>query len=223
MEKIRVFLVDDHTVLRLGLQVLIHSQPDMQVVGQASNGLDAVAQVQRLLPQVVVMDISLPQLDGGTATERITQSCPEVRVLALTRHLDTVYLRRLLQAGASGYVLKQTAADDVISAIRKVAHGEKYLDPPLVERMVEDYVGRAPNPNQPTALLVELTEREIQIIRLVAWGESNKEIAAQLNLSVKTVEFHKARAMGKLGLHSRPEIVRYALLLGWLRNEAPSE
>lgn len=222
MNSIRILLVDDHLALREGLLLLINTQPDMQVVGQANDGITAVAQAQALRPDVVVMDISLPQLDGGAATERIQQDCPEVRVLALTRHQDATHLRRLLQAGAAGYALKRAAADELIGAIRKVAGGETYVAPPLMKLMLEGFAGRASTVAHPTEIFPPITERETEVLRLIAWGESNKEIAVRLNLSVKTIEFHKARAMEKLHLRSRAEVVRYALLQGWLQiEEAP--
>lgn len=222
MSIIRILLVDDHLALREGLLLLINAQPDMQVVGQAGDGLAAVAQAQSLRPDIVVMDISLPQLDGGTATERIRQSCPDVRVLALTRHQDAAHLRRLLQAGATGYALKRAAADELIGAIRQVARGKPYLDSSLMKQMLEDFAGQAIIPAYPIESFSLPTERELQVLRLIAWGESNKEIAVRLNLSVKTIEFHKARAMEKLHLRSRAEVVRYALLQGWLQiEEAP--
>lgn len=219
MNSLRIFLVDDHAVLREGLRLLIEAQTDMTVVGQAGDGVTAVQQVPTLRPDVVVMDVSLPQMDGGGATERIKQSWPEARVLALTRHQDGAHLRRLLQAGAAGYALKRMAADELIGAIRQVARGETYLDPSLMERMMENYAGRATPTGNATLLLRELSEREGQVLRRVAWGESNKEIAANLDISVKTVEYHKARAMEKLHLRSRTEVVRYALLQGWLHAE----
>ncbi len=223
MSSLRIFLVDDHAIVREGLRMLINAQPDMEVVGQASDGVTAVEQVQKLRPEVVVMDVSLPQIDGATATERIKQTCPEVRVLALTRHQDGAHLRRLLQAGATGYTLKRMAADELIGAIRKVARGETYLAPPLLEHLLESYAGRVTTAGDVQLFLHDLTERERQVLQRVAWGDSNKEIAALFAISVKTVEYHKARAMEKLQLRSRTEVVRYALLQGWLRAENVAE
>jgi len=222
MSRLHIFLADDHAAMREGLKMLINAQPDMEVVGQACDGYEAVRESKACRPDVVVMDVSMPNLDGVAATGRIKEACPEIRVLALTRHHSTAYLRRLLQSGASGYVLKRAAADELIVAIRTVAAGGNYLDPMLAGRVLEGFAGRAKSTN-PAQLHVELTEREADVLRLIAWGESNKEIAAQLDISVKTVEHHKARAMEKLSLRSRTEIVRYALAQGWLREDAGPE
>lgn len=218
MTKLRVLLVDDHAVLRAGLKLLINAQTDMTVVGEAGSGQEAIRQTKEHQPDIIVMDISLPDLSGAEATEQIKQAAAQVRVLALTRHSDQGYLRRLLRAGASGYVLKKTAADELINAIHIVAAGGTYLDPSVVGELVESFVGRAATTDA-SQTLSELTEREAQVLRLIAWGHSNKEIASQLGISVKTVEYHKAHASEKLGLHSRTDILRYALAQGWLQDD----
>jgi len=214
MSKLRILLVDDHTMLRTGVQMVVNSQPDMEVVGQASSGEEALAQVQACQPNVIVIDISLPGRNGVEATETIRQRWPEMRVLVFTRHSDPGYLRRLLQAGATGYLLKNAAANDLVNAIRVVAAGGVYVDPSLVGSVVESLGHRAAAPKAPPH--GELATREREVLRLIAWGHSNKEIAAQLGLSVKTVEYYKAQATEKLQLHSRADIVRYALAQGWL-------
>ncbi|MFN8491150.1 MAG: response regulator transcription factor [Caldilineaceae bacterium] len=219
MSKLRILLVDDHAMLRTGLQMVVNSQPDMEVVGQASSGAEALVQAQACQPDLVVMDISLPGLNGVEATEAIRQRWPEMRVLVFTRHDDPGYLRRLLHAGATGYLLKNAAANDLVNAIRVVAAGGAYVDPSLVSSVVESLTHRAAALAPP---LGELTSREREVLHLIAWGQSNKEIAAQLGISVKTVEYYKAQATEKLHLHSRTDIVRYALIQGWLNpNEAP--
>lgn len=212
---LRVFLVDDHMVVREGLKTLINAQPDMQVCGEAHDGLDAWEQVRDCAPDLVIMDISMPQMNGIQATAQIKQACPAVQVLVLSVHDDTSYLRQLLAVGASGYILKHTAADALIQAIRMVAAGGIYLEPSLAEHVVARYVRR---PAVTTELLgAALSERESEVVQQVARGYSNKDIATQLNLSVKTVETYRARAMEKLGLESRVALVRFAFERGWLR------
>jgi len=222
MTKLRVFLADDHAVLLDGLKVLIDAQSDMEVIGQAGGGRDAVRQVAGCQPDVVVIDVSMPDLGGAEATEQILKAHPQVRVLALTRHADRGYLRRLLRAGATGYVIKKTAADQLINAIRTVAAGGTYIDPTMAGTLVEKFVGRAAS-SQTEQAPNALTEREEEVLRLIAWGLSNKEIAAQLGVSVKTVEFHKARSAEKLRLRSRTDILRYALAQGWLQEDQAPE
>ncbi len=216
MEKLRVFLVDDHAALREGLRLLVNTQMDMEVVGQAGDGRTALKQI-RDCPRVdvVVMDVSMPEMNGADATRQLKQSNPDIRILALTRHSDQGYLQKLLQAGARGYALKQAAAEELINAIRIVATGGTYLDPMLKNSVVENFVGRQRAKGKTTAK--PLSARETEVLRLIAWGHSNKEIAASLGISVKTVEYHKTRFMEKLDLRSRTDIVRYALLQGWLK------
>lgn len=214
MTPILVFLVDDHMVLREGLKTLIAAQADMTVVGEASDGEAAWQQIAETLPNVVIMDISMPGGNGIKATERIKQTYPEVKVLVLSIHDDTSYLRQMLTVGASGYILKHTAADALIQAIRIVAAGGVYLEPSLAEHVVSRYVQR---PSAASDLLgAELSEREREVVQGVVQGYSNKDIANQLSLSVKTVETYRARALEKLGLTSRAALVRYALEHGWL-------
>lgn len=214
MTNIRVFLVDDHMVVREGLKTLITAQADMSVIGESGDGTDAWQQIQHSRPDVVIMDISMPTMNGMQLTERLKQTCPEVKVLVLSVHDDTSYLRQMLAVGASGYILKHTAADALIQAIRIVATGGLYLEPSLAEHVVSRYVRR---PAATTELLgTELSEREREVVLRVVQGYSNKDIATQLSLSVKTVETYRARALEKLGLTSRAALVRYALERGWL-------
>ena len=215
MSKLRIFLVDDHAVVRAGLKTLVDVQSDMAVVGEAGDGQAALEQLRACLADVVIMDISMPQLNGVAATADLLLQCPNVKVLALSVHEDTGYLRKLLEAGASGYVLKRSAADTLIQAIRIVAEGGTYLDPAIAGKIVGSILGKASI--EGTAPLAELSEREADVVRLIAHGYSNKEIATQLNLSVKTVETSKARAMEKIGVDSRVALVRYALQRGWLQ------
>src|SRR4051812_8654218 len=212
--KLRVLLADDHNVVRAGLRALIDAQPDMEVVGEAADGAAACRQGMDLGPDVVVMDVSMPALGGAPATARIKRDRPEVRVLALTVHEDRSYLQQLLQAGASGYLLKRAAADELIHAIRAVARGGTYLDPGLTGKVLGGLVGRDLQPGSPAGAAP--SDREEEVLRLIARGHTNREIAARLDVSVKTVETHKARAMEKLGLDSRAAIVAYAIQAGWM-------
>jgi len=214
MGKLRVLIADDHETVREGLKAIVNSQPDMEVVGEAGDGRDAVERAGRLLPDVAVLDVSMPLMNGLEATELIRRGSPQVRVLTLTRHTDDGYLQRLLKAGASGYVLKQSTSAVLLAALRAVGAGQTFLDPAVTEKVVGGYVARAASSTAPQN---EPSEREQEVLRLIAWGHSNKEIAAQLDISVKTVEAHKANAMRKLDMRGRIDIVRYAILQGWLQ------
>ena len=216
MKVLRIVLADDHIVMREGLRALINAQPDMEVVGEASDGRAALGKARELGPDVVVMDVSMPELNGIQATEQLKRERPEVRVLALTAYDDSGYLRQLLEAGASGYVLKKVAAEELIKAIRVVAAGGVYLDPTLAGKVVSGFVDKKKLKGSRQGS--DLSEREKEVLRLIAWGHTNKQIGAQLNISVKTVETHKANLMEKLDLHSRADIVRYALHQGWLHD-----
>ena len=211
--KLRVLLADDHNIIRAGLKVLIDAQADMEVVAEAADGEAACARAAEEAPDVVVMDVSMPVLGGAPATLRIKREQPGVKVLALTVHEDRSYLQQLLQAGASGYLLKRAAADELIHAIRAVARGGTYLDPGLTQQVLGSIAGRSSRAGPPAEAL---SDREDEVMRLIARGHTNREIAARLELSVKTVETHKARAMEKLGLQSRADIVGYAIRWGWL-------
>jgi DNA-binding NarL/FixJ family response regulator len=213
MDVIRIVLADDHNVVRAGLKALIDSQPTMEVVGEAGDGVEVLAQADAVRPDLVVMDLSMPRLNGLEATQQLRARFPELHVLVLSVHEDATYLRRALEAGATGYVLKRAAADSLIGAIREVSEGRVYLDPALAATLAQSVlgVGRAG-----AAATIALSEREAAVLRLIAQGYSNKEIAAQLDLSVKTVETYKARAMEKLALANRVDIVRYAADQGWL-------
>jgi DNA-binding NarL/FixJ family response regulator len=211
---IRVVLADDHVAIREGLRLIIDGQPDMTVVGEASDGAEAIQHVRLHGADVVVMDISMPGVNGLVATRTLKAEKPGVAVVIITRHGDDAYLQELLRAGAAGYVLKQSPATELLQAVRAVAVGRQYLDTALTARVTAQFVGRkARGPHQTGAVL---SERESDVLRLIASGYSNKEIAAQLSLSVKTVEVHKANAMRKLGMTGRIDIVRYAILQGWL-------
>jgi DNA-binding NarL/FixJ family response regulator len=217
MVKLRVFLADDHAVVREGLRALVNAQEDMEVVGEAGDGATALERARDLRPDVAVMDISMPRLNGVQATEQLRQACPDVKVLALTVHEDKSYLRQFLEAGAAGYVLKRAASEELIHALRAVAAGGTYLDPVLTSKVLGAFTRRQSLHDELQRIV--LSEREEEVIRFIAEGYSNKEIAARLSLSVKTVETYKTRSLEKLGLRSRADIVRYAVQQGWLKDE----
>src|SRR5581483_10271040 len=213
-EPVRVLLADDHVTIRYGLKLLIDEQPDMRVVGEASDGEAAITLASTLPVDVVVMDISMPGMNGRVATRKLKQLRPDAAIVTLTRHGDDAYLQELLRAGVAGYVLKQSAPDELLQAIRAAAAGGQYLDSTLTARVTAGFLGvQKTGVSRPTAAL---SERESDVLRLIATGYSNKEIAARLSLSVKTVEAHKANAMRKLALTGRIDIVKYAALQGWL-------
>jgi DNA-binding NarL/FixJ family response regulator len=213
---LRILLADDHVTVRHGLKLLIDGQPDMKVVSEASDGQTALQRALDLKPDVVVMDISMPGMNGLVATRQLKRLQPEAAIVTLTRHSDDAYLQELLRAGVSGYVLKQSAPAELIQAIRAAAAGGQYLDSSLTSRVTAGFLAREGRPLGKAGVTV--SQRESDVLRLIASGYSNKEIAAQLNLSVKTIEAHKANAMRKLGLTGRIDIVKYAVLQGWLNN-----
>jgi DNA-binding NarL/FixJ family response regulator len=218
MEKIRILLADDHLVIRDGLKVLINAQPDMLVVGEADNGFSAFQQTIELKPDIVVMDVTMPELNGEQATRQIKEKIPQVKVLVLTMHEDKVYFQELLRAGASGYVPKRAASEELIGAIRVVYQGGVFVDPYILSSAVSSLS----NPEGEDSLtgrpeLLSLREREV--VCLVSQGFTTKEIADQLDISMKTVETYKYRAMEKLGVRTRSELFRYVLRQGWLKEE----
>jgi len=214
-DKVRVLSAEDHETVREGLKLILGGYADLEVVGEAGDGRATVELAQKLEPDVVLMDISMPSMNGLRATSKLKECCPNVHVLALTRHKDHGYLQQILRAGASGYVLKQSPANELIHAIRAVAKGGKYLDPTVAERVLGSIVHRD---GFLTEAQPQITARESEILRLISWGHSNKEIATRLDLSVKTIEAHKTNAMKKLGMNSRIDIVRYAVLQGWMES-----
>jgi two-component system, NarL family, response regulator NreC len=215
-EKLRLLIVEDHLTVREGVKLLVNAQPDMEVIGEAGDGEEAIVQAEKLKPDVIVMDISMPNLNGLKATKRLRRNDPDIKILTLTRHTDDGYLQQLLTAGANGYVLKQSAPTELINAIRAVAAGNAYLDPSLTRKVMGGYVNRSSSLRGENK--GELSDRENEVLRLIAFGYSNKDIGEQLELSVKTVEAHKANAMRKLGVTSRIDIVRYAILRDWLQD-----
>jgi two-component system response regulator NreC len=213
---LRVLLADDHVTVRHGLKLLIDGQPDMKVISEASDGDSALKFALEFKPDVIVMDISMPGMNGLVATRALKQLQPDAAIVTLTRHSDDAYLQELLRAGVSGYVLKQSAPTELLQAIRAAGAGRQYLDSTLAARVTAGFLARESTRQNKAA--ATLSEREAQVLRLIASGYSNKEIAARLMLSVKTVEAHKANAMRKLDLNGRIDIVKYAVLQGWLHN-----
>ena len=207
-KQIRILLADDHSVVRHGFRRILEAQVDMEVVGEVSNGREAVDQASVLQPDVIIMDVTMPELNGIEATRRIAQSVPRARVLALSMHRDAVYVREILRAGARGYLLKDSSEADLIAAVRSVAKGEGFLSPAIAHAVLTDYRKHVTNP------IDMLTSREREVLQLVAEGKTNKEIASGLNLSVYTVEAHRGKIMEKLNLHSVSEMVRFALRNG---------
>lgn len=214
MKKLDVFLADDHAILREGLKSLIDSQSDMRCVGEAADGQSAVSAVQSLLPDVIVLDVSMPKINGLKATEQILHCCPKSKVLSLTRHSEDSYVQQLLKAGASGYVLKQSSSAVLLAAIRTVAAGQNYLDPAVTAKVVGGYVAKGAAKGNPKT--IHPSDRESEVLRLIALGYSNKEIATRMSLSIKTIEVHKANAMRKLNMRGRIDIIKFAVLQGWL-------
>ncbi len=215
-ETLRILIAEDHETVREGIKLLVNAQPDMEVIGEAGDGEAAVKEAERLKPDLVLMDISMPVLNGLRATKRMRSVCPGVKILTLTRHTDDGYLQQLIGAGADGYVLKQSAPTELINAIRAVGAGKSYVDASLAEKVMSGYARRSTSLRGESA--GELTAREVEVLKMISFGYSNKEIAHRLDLSVKTVEAHKSNAMRRLGITSRIDIVKYAILQNWLHD-----
>ena len=214
---IRVVLVDDHAVLRAGLQLLLDAESDFEVVGDADNGRQAIQLVQELNPDVVILDLTMPGLGGLDTLRSLHQLYPDCRVLVLTMHKDEGYLRRALAAGAMGYVLKQADDQELLVALRAVARDDIYVPPALAPSLLGNLI---PHPvGETTSPKTQLSEREEQVMRLVAQGYTSQEVAEQLNLAVTTVETYRSRAMRKLELRGRVQLVQYAIQVGWLSQE----
>ncbi|MGC2238521.1 MAG: response regulator transcription factor [Pyrinomonadaceae bacterium] len=214
--KLRILIVEDHETVREGLKLIVESQEDMEVVGEAGDGRKAIEMAQALTPDIVLMDVSMPVLSGLLASAKLKRIMPDIKILTLTRHTDEAYLQELLQAGVSGYVLKQSASKELLGAIRAIAAGDKYLDPAITGKVFDGYIEKLGKLRGETRG-AQLSGRESETLRLIALGYSNKEIAEQFDLSIKTIETHKANALQKLNLTSRKDIIRYAILQGWMQ------
>jgi len=208
MKRIRILLADDHAVVRQGFKMILAEQPDMEIAGEAANGREAVELAEKIKPDVVVMDVAMPELNGIEATRRLAASAPHTRVLALSMHKDSVYVREILRAGARGYLLKDSPAQDMLAAVRAVAGGEGYISPAVSSAVLDDYRKHVTNP------IDLLTSREREVLQMLAEGKTNKEIATVLKLSVYTVYAHRGRIMEKLNVHSINELVRFAVRNG---------
>ena len=214
-KRIRVLIADDHTIVRSGVRLLLEGQTDMEVVGEALTGDAAVEMAKTLQPDVVLMDISMPGLDGMEATRRIKEKSPLIGILVLTMHRSDEHFFAMLKAGASGYVLKAAETNELLSAIRSVARGEAFLYPAMAKRLMQDYLSRTPAYDDPETSL--LTPREREILRLIADGYTNKEIADRLVLSPSTVHSHRNNLMRKLSLNTQHGLIQYARDRGWVR------
>ncbi len=221
MKKINVLLVDDHTVVRQGLRALLKAEEDIEVVGEAENGRQAVGLARKTPPDVVVMDVAMPLLNGLEATRQILRFSPTTKILVLTSYGDDDCVQQLMQAGASGYLIKQTAANDLLKAIREVQRGNAYFSPAIAKRL-RDQCREAFSSGQPTKKSGELTSREAEVLQLIAEGFSNKQIASELTISIKTVEKHRQQVMNKLNIHDIAGLTRYAIAKGMVERNVPS-
>lgn len=207
-KKIRILLADDHAILRKGVRMMIDSEPDLEVVGEAKTGREAIDEARNLKPDIVLMDVSMPELNGIEGTRRICEELSQTKVIGLSMHRDSVYVREILRAGARGYLLKDSEDDDLIRAIRAVARGDAFLSPAVSDAVLSDYRKHVSNP------VDLLTSREREVLTMIAEGKTNKEIANSLNLSVYTIESHRGSVMDKLNLHNTGDIVRFAIRNG---------
>ncbi|MCB0166663.1 MAG: response regulator transcription factor [Anaerolineae bacterium] len=216
MSKIRVLLAEDHTIVRKGIRSLLDDEPDMEVVGEASDGHETVEKTEKLMPDVVLMDITMPHLNGLEATRQIKKLLPDVKILGLTMYTNEEYILQLLQAGASGYVVKQSAPSDLISAIRAVYRGDSFLSPEISKVIIDEYLKQAGQASQETSY-DKLTDREREVLQLITEGLSNRDIADKLHISVKTVGVHRTNLMEKLNIHNTIDLVKYAIRKGIIR------
>lgn len=208
----KVLVVDDHEIVRQGIKMVLETDPELEVVGEAASGDEAIEKVRELGPNVVVMDIGMPGLSGFEATRRIRDSHPDVQVLALTVHDSEAYVFQMLQAGATGYVVKRAPAAEVIQAVKRAFCGEAVLHPSVAKLLIRDYLSRVERGEESS--YDTLSDREREILKLIAEGRTNKEIAEMLFLSIKTIQAHRANLMRKLGMHDRTELVKYAIRKG---------
>jgi len=223
MNKIKILLADDHTIVRQGLKLLLEAQPDMEVIGEAANGRQAMQMALKLEPDVVVMDIAMPSLNGLEATRQIIRALPSAKVLILSSYNDDEYVSQLTEAGAAGYLLKQTAATDLIRGIREIRKGKAFFSPAVSKRLLEYYRETIVKGTRAPRTRTFLTSRETEVLQLIAEGEGNKQIAAELGISIKTVEKHRQQVMNKLNIHEVAGLTRYAISKGMIPSGANPE
>jgi DNA-binding NarL/FixJ family response regulator len=223
MKRITVLLADDHTVVRQGLKALLQAEEDIEVVGEAETGREAVQLTRKVLPDVVVMDVAMPQLNGLEATRQITRELPSAKVLILSSYSDDEYVRQLTEAGATGYLIKQTAANDLLRAIREAQRGNAFFSPSISKRLMDHYREAFMEGKSDRKAPVHLTSREMEVLQLIAEGRANKQIAAELCISIKTVEKHRQQVMNKLNIHEIAGITRYAIAKGIIEAKPPLE
>ncbi|HLO17783.1 MAG TPA: response regulator transcription factor [Anaerolineales bacterium] len=204
---IKVLIADDHAIVRAGLRALVHSESTMELVGEATGGYEAIDMIEKTHPDVLVLDLSMPDLDGISVTKQIRSLFPDLRILILTIHEDEALLRAALKTGATGYILKHAAEAELISAIHTILRGDLYVDPSMVRKLFSDEVSPQATTSQPT---VALTPRETEVLKLIVRGYTNRQIGEELSISIRTAESHRSNLSEKLGLHSRVDLVRYA-------------
>jgi DNA-binding NarL/FixJ family response regulator len=219
MQKITVLLADDHTVVRQGLRALLVAEGDIEIVGEADNGRQAVQLAKKLLPDVIVMDIAMPVLNGLEATRQITRTIPQAKVLVLSSYSDDEYVQQLTEAGAAGYLVKQTAANELLKAIREAYKGNAYFSPAIAKRL-RDQCRQAFTGQTVRKRTDYLTTREAEVLQLIAEGRANKQIAAELCISIKTVEKHRQQVMNKLGIHDVAGLTRHAIAKGIIESNS---
>jgi DNA-binding NarL/FixJ family response regulator len=218
MNRIKVLIADDHAIVREGIRMILDSHEDIEVVGEAADGRETIVQVEKLAPDVVLMDIAMPGLGGLEATLEIVKAHPDSKVLVLTQYDDSEYIFRFLKAGAAGYVLKKTVGSDLVAAIRAVAQGKSFIDPTIADRVIKGYLH--PEVSSDETLYDRLSDREKTVFKLIAEGYTSRQIADTLFLSVKTVMTHRANIMDKLALHNRAELIKYAIRRGLITPDA---
>jgi len=219
MKKVEVLLVDDHAVVRQGLRALLEAEGDIAVVGEAEDGREAVVLAKKTLPDVVLMDVAMPGLNGLEATRQIVRNVPSTKVLVLTSYGNDDYITQMLQAGAVGYLVKQSAAADLLKAVRRVRTGQPFFSPTISARLRRNG-HELSRPQKPARKGPSLTSREAEVLQLIAEGLANKQIAAELSISIKTVEKHRQQAMNKLNIHDVASLTRYAIARGWVESGA---
>ena len=219
MENIKVVLADDHTIVRKGLSSLLEGEECIEVIGEAEDGREAIKLVEKLRPDIVVMDIAMPGLNGLEATRRLKRLYPEIKVLILSMYANEEYVFQTLQAGAQGYLVKKAAPSELVSAIKAISQGNSFLSPSISRTVIDEYIRRADKISKRDDAFQNLTARETEVLQLIAEGLKNREIAELLFISIKTVETHRAHVMDKLGIHSTAELTQYAISKGIISSD----